>query len=104
MIHLRITSFSEDIMEQVADLLLKNRLAIDMDIDRDVERLVYEKDQVISRQLYVLTASTKSLLFPRIDQMLRDQFGDDVPEIYGLAIVHMDWDQKQHLTEDLEKV
>ena len=104
MIHLRITSYKEKIIDEVAVILLERRLAIDVDIDRDVERLIYENHKVHIKQLYVLTASTKSLLFPKIDSLLRQKFGDQVPEIYGLAIVHMDWDQKEHLTEDLEKV
>ncbi|MDZ4821951.1 MAG: hypothetical protein SH856_00655 [Flavobacteriales bacterium] len=104
MIHLQIYSKEELIIERAAALLIHNRLAIDLTIDRDVERLSFVNDKVEYTKVYLLSAKTKSLLFQKIEAIFRSELKDKMPELYSLPIVQMDWKQAEHLTELTQKV
>jgi uncharacterized protein involved in tolerance to divalent cations len=104
MIHLQIYSKEEKIIEKVAEILISKNLAIDLTVDRDVERLTVENGKIVYNKVYLLSAKTKSLLFQKIENTLRSVFMDNMPELYSLAVVQMDWKQANVLTESLEKV
>jgi len=104
MIHLQIYSKEEQIIEKVAALLIHNQLAIDLTIDRDVERLSLVNEKVEYTKVYLLSAKTKSLLFQKIDTLLKSELQNKMPELYSLPIVQMDWKQAEHLTELTQKV
>lgn len=104
MILLKISGKDEQQIEEIASLLLKERLGIDMNIERHLERLTYEDDQVVTEWVCLLTAKTKALLFPTIDHMLKEKYGNDIPEIYSVPIIHMDWEQSNQLIRDVKEV
>jgi uncharacterized protein involved in tolerance to divalent cations len=103
LIQLRISSYSTTQIVEIAELLLKDHLAIDVNITRDVERLTLEGNELKRETKTLLTAKTKALLFPHIDRLLRELYPQNLPEIYSLAIVQMDWDQANKLRKDVIK-
>ena len=102
MIFLRISSKSEKKIEAIAELLLKEKLAMDLNIKRNIERLELVGEKVISSYITLITCKTKGLLFPYIDKRLNELYKDNLPEIYSLPIVHMDWEQAEKLTNEVK--
>jgi len=105
MVFLRISSKSEAKIEKIANILLKEKLAINLNIKRNIERLEYINEEVRSTKIYLITGNTRGLLFNTIDNRLIEEFGvDNMPEIYSLPIVHMDWEQAKQLPRDLREL
>lgn len=102
MVLLRISSESEKQIEEIAGFLLREKLAIDVNLKRNVERLNYIDGKIQMSKIQLLTAKTKAALFPQIDENLKDLCKPNMPEIYSLAIIHMDWEQSQQLKNDLK--
>jgi uncharacterized protein involved in tolerance to divalent cations len=104
MIVLNVQSQDRGQLEVAAELMLKDRLAIDINIQSDVERCSLNDGVLEKHRHHVLRARTKALLFPLIDRRLREVFKDDMPELFSVPIVNMDWDQILQLRHDIEDV
>jgi uncharacterized protein involved in tolerance to divalent cations len=104
MIFLRILSSNEEKIEQIAYLLLERELVLDINIKKNIERIRLNKGKLQFEPVYLITSKTRGLLFPAIDRLLREEFGDEMPEIYSLPIVHMDFEQALQLKEDIRQV
>lgn len=105
MIFLRISSRNEQKIELIAEILLKEKLAIDLNLKRNVERLESINGKVKSTKIWMLTAKTKALLFLTIEKRFREEFKNDtMPELYSTPIVNMDWKQAEHLSASLKQV
>lgn len=105
MIFLRICSKDKKQINRVAEILLKEKLALDLNVKSNVERLELQNNQLVKKKILMLTAKTKSLLFTSIQQRLNEEFkGDTMPEFYSTPIVNMDWQQAEHLSEVLRQV
>ena len=101
MILLRIVSKSEKKVERIAEILLRENLAIDVNIQHELERIELISDKIVSSKIYRLTAKTKALMFSKIDKRLNDEFTDNMPEVHALPIVEMDWSQAEQLKDQL---
>lgn len=101
MIFLRILSKTEAQIEATAKLLLQQRLVLDVNLKRHIDRIELVDDVLVTLRVYLLTAKTKASLFPAIDKLLLDNFAADMPEVYSLPIVHMDWEQAQQLSTEV---
>lgn len=104
MIFLRILSKDKQQIEQIAALLLREKLAIDVTMKHQFDRMELNNDELVSSDIYLLTAKTKGLLFPSIDQKLQNLFHGNMPEVYSLPIVHMDWEQAELLTSEVKSI
>ena len=101
MIFLRIVSTSEPKTERIAKILLEERLVLDVNIKRHIERAELVNGELKCSKIYLLTAKTKSTLFDVIDKRLNEEFPNNLPEIYALPIVEMDWKQAENLTKSV---
>ncbi len=101
MILLQIVSRSEEKIDRIAKILLEEKLGIDLNITRNMERINFINNEKVLSAVHLLTAKTKAVLFPQIDTRLRDEFGDSIPEVYSLPIIHMDWLQAEELMSDV---
>ncbi len=101
MILLRIVSKNEKKIERIAEILLRENLAIDVNIQRELERMELLSDKLVSSKVYRLTAKTKALMFSKIDRRLNVEFLENLPEVHALPIVEMDWSQAEVLKERL---
>lgn len=99
MIFLRVSSRSEEKIERIATMLLAEKLVMDVNIKRSAERATLEDGKLVRTSICLLTAKTKGLLFRAIDKRIQDEFGDNMPEVYSLPIVDMDWEQAKELTQ-----
>lgn len=101
MISLRISSRKQKKLKLIATILLAEKLAIDVLLIPNVEKIQLKDGHLVSEKLHLLTAKTKALLFPDIDKKLRGEFGNEMPDIFSLPIVHMDWDKRDELAKDV---
>ena len=104
MVFLRISSADEQQLETIATMLLTEHMAIDVNIKRNIERAVLVDGKLQTHRVHLLTGKTKGLLFPAIDELLLNTFPNNMPEVYSLPIVHMDWDQSKQLGKEVKQV
>jgi len=104
MIELKISHQDEKVIEQCAEVLLKSKLAMDLRIEKNIVRLELKGADIVSTPMHLLTAKTKALLFTNVENKIKATFPGSPPEVYSLPIVNMDWDQVQHLQEELQRV
>ncbi len=101
MILLRIVSKSESKIEQIAKLLLSEKLVLDVNIKRHVERAELVNEELQCTRIVLLTATTKAILFDFIDKRLNQEYPNDMPEVYAMPIMQMDWKQANQLKKEV---
>ena len=47
---------------------------------------------------------TKALLFNTIDELLREKYPNNMPTLFSIPIVHMDWEQADELVKETAKI
>lgn len=97
MIYLRLSSTSKVQIEEIATLLLQKHLIIDVNVKENIERWNLIEEVIQKNEIFLLTGKTRANLFPSIDQLLREKYPKNMPEIYSIPIVHMDWEQVDQL-------
>lgn len=102
MIFLRIVSSNESQIEQIAQLLLIEKMVIDVNIKRHIERALVVNGQLECSKVFLLTAKTRAILFSSIDKLVNDEFSENLPEIYALPIMEMDWKQADQLRKEVK--
>ena len=90
---------------EIVDLLVEEKLILNAVI---LERVVVRKKggngQLQSEKQTLIMGKTKSLLFNNIDERLREKYKDEMPDLYSVPIVNMDWEQTGKLMEETLKV
>ncbi len=104
MIVLKVVSPDINLIEDVAHVLLKKHLAIDVDIRKDIDRMSLSDQGLQRTPVHELSAKTKALLFPSIDKLLIEMYPEGRPEVYSVPIIHMDWDQTLILRKEIVDV
>lgn len=105
MIIIHIVTKDKEHALEIADLMIEQKLILDAVIDDHI--LVREKDEDGSfrtKSRARLMGRTKALLFNYIDSKLRELYPDDMPIIYSVPIVNMDWEQSHLLINQTAKV
>ena len=104
MVLLRVIGKDEVTIHEIAQLLLREELVLDVNIKEGVKRAELRNGKYLTTTVHLMTAKTKGLLFPAIDKLLVEKYGDKMPELYSLPIVNMDWDQVHQLTDQLRQI
>ena len=104
MIFLRIVSNSESKIEEIASELLSQKLVIDVNLRRNIERAQMVNGKLVYTNVFLLTAKTRAVLFNAIDDLLNEMYPNHLPEVYALPIMQMDWKQAQSLTSDVKSI
>ena len=104
MVELRIVSKSKKKLMDIGKILLESNLVQDVNIIDVVKRLNLINGKITTSSIYMLTSKTKALLFPDIDAKLKSVYKSNMPELYSLPIVHMDYDQIKNLTKNIVEV
>lgn len=102
MIFLRVSGSNEKTIENIGEFLLKEKLLIDLNVKRNIERWVLFDDEIVKEKIILMTAKTKAVLFDEIDALIRKHYPNDRLEIYSLPIVHMDWGDAEHIRQDVK--
>ena len=105
MISLTIISETYEQSDEIIRLLLKKRLVIEGTIQTNTNCYRLDtKRHVKETYSAMLICTTKSLLFPEIDEILREKYTNNLPILYSVPIVNMDWEQLKALREETQSV
>jgi len=105
MILLHIISDKEEQAIEIVDFLMKENMLLDAVMLEKVivrENLADSKPESTTQTL--IMGKTKALLFNTIDELLKEKYKENMPVIYSLPIVHMDWEQSKKLVNEVVKV
>lgn len=99
-----ITSDEKQAME-IADFLINEKLILDAVVFEKVTvRKKNDEGELMTISNTLMMGKTKALLFNYIDTKLRKKYKNNMPELYSLAIVNMDWEQSNLLISKTAKV
>ncbi len=105
MMSLTIIAKDTEQAEQVATYLVKEKLVIEANLIENTNCYRLNKNQeVVKKSTTFLICTTKSLLFNQIDENLKGMYGKDMPVMYSVPIINMDWEQSKILVEGTQKV
>lgn len=91
--------------EEVALYLVKEKLVIEANLIENTNCFrLDQNNKVIKSSTAAIICTTKSLLFNQIDEHLKDMYGKDMPVMYSMPIINMDWEQSENLIEGTQKV
>jgi uncharacterized protein involved in tolerance to divalent cations len=105
MILLHIITDDKDQAVEIADFLMKEKLMLSATILENISgRRRTLDDEIQSVKQTLVIGKTKALLFNTIDEHLRKKYKENMPIIYSLPIVNMDWEQANELIQGTTKV
>ncbi|MEZ4885203.1 MAG: hypothetical protein R3E32_10790 [Chitinophagales bacterium] len=105
MILLHVISDNLDQVIEIADYLTKKKLILNPIIQEKVKgRKLSKNGKFETIDQFLLMGKTKSLLFTMIDKKLRKKYPKNMPVLYSLPIVYMDWKQADELIEETLKI
>lgn len=105
MMTLQIVSESEDFLNEIAEFLLKEELIANAMISRDLVVMTKELDgSISSTENFLLKGISKSLLFQKINDRLREEFGEHIPLVYSEPIILIDSEKIDEIMFRLSKV
>ena len=73
-----------------------------MNLTTESKRFGMREGKLQATPIFILTAKTKSLLYPDIEKRLQEEFQSRLPEIHALPIVYMDWNHAKQLSKDVK--
>jgi hypothetical protein len=105
MILLHVITSDENQALQIVDFLIEEKLMLDAVIlDKVLVRKKSDDGVFTTTNQTMIIGRTKALLFNYIDQKIRERYPDNMPVLYSLAIVNMDWEQSNLLISKTAKV
>ena len=91
-------------IDEMASELLRQKLVIDVNVRRNIERAQLVNGSLVYTNVFLLTAKTRAILFDPIDKLLNEMYPSNMPEVYAMPIMQMDWKQAETLTKDVKSI
>ena len=104
MILLHILTDNEQMASEIADYLVEDHLVVDALITKGNKIMRDARGKAVTVPQILIRGKTKALLFDKIDNLLKEKYGEKLPTIYSVPIVHMDWEQAARLREQTKPV
>ncbi len=105
MILIHIVSNDETQANEIVDFLTIEKLVLDAVLFEKVTVRKRDKLGVLqNEQQIMIMAKTKALLFNHIDTLLQQKYSKNMPTIYSLPILNMDFNQVNELVNETAKV
>lgn len=105
MILIHIVSNDENQANEIVDFLTLEKLVVDAVLFEKVTVRKRDKLGVLqNKQQIMIMAKTKALLFNHIDELLQQKYPLNMPVIYSLPILNMDFNQVNELVNETAKV
>lgn len=105
MVLIHIVTNTEEQAIEITDLLIERKLILNALLIEKANMRKRLKDGTFETHPQTLViGKTKGLLFNDIDLLLREKYGDNMPTLYSIAIVNMDWDQADELMAETLKI
>lgn len=84
----------------LAEVLLLERLWVDAYIGVEGQLMKRRKKETVEETRVKVQGMTRTALYDRINQRIRELYPYDMPILYAVPIVSMDWEQSEHLLKD----
>jgi len=105
MVVLHVLSNDKKQVDEIAQLLVKEKLILSAVIQENLNSIQRGKEgEIVNKNQILITGKTKALLFNSIDKLLREKYPLTMPELYSIPIVSMDWKQADQLINETAKV
>ena len=105
MVLLHILTKNEKKANEIVDYLLSKKMIMNAILLEKVKIRKKTKIGLIQNEEQIMImAKTKALLFTSIDTLLKQKYREEMPVLYSVPIVHMDWDQADELMQETAKV
>lgn len=104
MILIHVTTADQNQAIEISNYLVSEKLILDALITEGSKHKLNESGAIIVESHFLVLGKTKALLFDQIDDLLRKKYPSNMPTLYSVPIVNMDWDQASDLKDKTEKV
>lgn len=105
MVLIHIVTDSEEQAIEITDLLIEKKLILNaLMIEKAKMRKRTKEGTFETHSQTLVIGKTKGLLFNDIDLLLREKYNENMPTLYSIAIVNMDWDQADELMTETLKI
>ncbi len=102
---LQMVSTNEALLEEIAEYLLAEKLLYNVMLREVFDyRTGDGNGGIVTTQRYGLKGISKSLLFGRINELLRKKYKDKMPLLYSEPIILIDPEQTDVIAESLVKI
>lgn len=101
-LHIETSSYANAL--SIAEDLLRDKLVYDVNFFTGVKSLHLQNGSIAEGNETVMVAKTKSILYPMIEHSIRQKFGDNMPLMYSMPIIHMPSEQFEAIRAETEKV
>jgi uncharacterized protein involved in tolerance to divalent cations len=103
MILLHIISDDEEQAIEIANFLIEKDLILDTTLLEKVSMRKKINNQIESMNKTLIIGKTKAILFDAINELLKEKYKENMPVIYSLPIVFMDWEESKELANEVAK-
>ena len=103
MILLHIISDDEEQAIEIANFLIEKDLILDATLLEKVSIRKKINNQIESMNKTLIMGKTKAILFDVINELLKEKYKENMPVIYSLPIVFMDWEESKELANEVAK-
>lgn len=105
MMVLQMVAQEKNLLEEIAEGLLTNRLIVNAMISEAIiYKTISDNDQIITSSQYTLKGISKSLLFKNINTWLVQKYGEKTPLLYSEPIIMIDPDQTEQILSKLQAI
>jgi uncharacterized protein involved in tolerance to divalent cations len=105
MVLIHIVTDSEEQAIEITDMLIEKKLILNALMIEKTKMRKRAKDGAFEMHPQTLViGKTKGLLFNDIDLLLREKYSKNMPTLYSIAIVNMDWDQADELMAETLRI
>jgi uncharacterized protein involved in tolerance to divalent cations len=104
MILMHIIATSAEQAEKITEILLQEKLVISTSVVDSIKNKKIVNNEIVTSEEYLILTKTKAALFDAIDKKIRNIFPDNVPLMYSIPIVNMDWKQAEVLVNHTYKL
>jgi uncharacterized protein involved in tolerance to divalent cations len=91
MIQLHIITNDPKMVKEIIELLLNNDLVVSITVKNTLSSYKSKSGQINTVMTNLLIGRTKASLFNTIEKLLFAKYGENIPEIYAMSIVNMDF-------------
>lgn len=105
MVLLHIVSNNSEQADDIIHFLVNKKLVLNALVQENVVlKKRGEKQAIVSEKQILIMGKTKALLFNTIDKLLREKYGSNMPILYSLPIVSMDFEQANELINETASI
>jgi uncharacterized protein involved in tolerance to divalent cations len=90
MILIHIITKQPEQVEEIVEMLINGNLMTDVTVTDTVTSFKGIGAEIETDLTNLLIGRTKAILFSKVEQVLKEKYGDNMPVIYGMPIINMD--------------